>query len=167
MPTRDTRQSEPDNLHLPDELAERLSAMHDRRVFVPPDVDRAVLDAAEEHFGQERAVTRRLWLRFAGPIAAAAMIGLGVWVTWPGSGPKTVRPMPVVRGDADQNGTVDILDAFAIARVIDAGQSAPPGWDFNADGKIDHDDVTVVAGLAVSVSGDGDDEPFRGRGASS
>ncbi len=164
MSTRDTRQSEPDDLHLPDELAERLSAMQDGRVFVPPDVDRAVLDAASEYFGQEPAVTRRLWLRYVGPIAAAAMIGLGVWIAWPGMSPKTVQPKPVVRGDADQNGTVDILDAFAIARVIDAGQSAPPGWDFNADGKIDRDDVAVVAGLAVSVSGKADE---RDGGASS
>lgn len=149
MPTRDEHNPDTDNPHLPDELAQRLSAMHDGHLFVPPDTDRAVLERAREHFGVKPDTNRRLWLRFAAPLAAAAMIALGVWTVWPNAG----QPGQFVQGDADRSGTVDILDAFAMARVIDAGQPAPANWDMTGDGRVDREDVSAVAAIAVSLSG--------------
>jgi hypothetical protein len=145
---------------LPDGLAERLSAMHDAKLFVPAGVDDAVLARAREHFGQEPASRMRLWLRIAGPAAAAATIALGVWAVWPSVNQGQSGAVLAVAGDADGSGAVDVLDAFAMARVVDAGQPAPAAWDVTGDGRVNREDVSAVAAMAVSLSGD--DKPAGG-----
>lgn len=153
MPTRDEHNPDTDGLHLPDKLAERLSAMHDGRLFIPPDTDRAVMEQAREHFGVKPDTNRRLWLRFAAPLAAAAMIALGVWTVWPNAGTYEGETLHVVQGDADGSGTVDILDAFTMARVLDAGETAPAEWDLTGDGRVNRADVSAVTAIVVSLSG--------------
>lgn len=161
MPTRDGQHASPDEPRLPDELAGRLSAMHDRKLFVSSDLDDAVLARAREHFGEASpTVTRRFWLRIAVPAAAAAMIALGVWVAWPGGNHAQQSTIIAVAGDADGSGVVDVLDAFTMARALDAGQPAPPTWDVTGDGRVDRDDVSAVAAIAVSLSGN--HTPIRG-----
>jgi hypothetical protein len=51
--------------------------------------------------------------------------------------------------DLDQSGRVDILDAFAMARLIRDGGSGAP--DVNRDGRLDHLDIDLVAGEAVML----------------
>jgi hypothetical protein len=60
--------------------------------------------------------------------------------------------------DIDQNGRVDILDAFKLARHIESAGSAEEslslrkqGWDINGDGLVNHDDVDTVAFAAVRL----------------
>ncbi|MCA9294515.1 MAG: hypothetical protein KDA20_11950 [Phycisphaerales bacterium] len=62
-----------------------------------------------------------------------------------------LQPDPL---DVDGNARVDILDAFAIARGVQAG-NAPASWDVNGDGAVTQADVDVVAHAAVSLSGKG------------
>lgn len=52
--------------------------------------------------------------------------------------------------DIDENGTVDILDAYALARRLENGDSSGP-WDFNRDGQLNEDDVRLVALDAVML----------------
>ena len=54
--------------------------------------------------------------------------------------------------DIDGNGRVDILDAFTLARHIEARQPAEAMWDFNGDGLIDRRDVDTVALAAVRLN---------------
>ena len=52
----------------------------------------------------------------------------------------------------DRNGRVDILDAFRLARSIEARGEADPQWDLNSDGRVDKDDVDLVASAAVRLN---------------
>jgi hypothetical protein len=52
--------------------------------------------------------------------------------------------------DIDENGTVDILDAYAMARRLESGESADT-WDFNSDGQLDESDIQLVAFDAVML----------------
>lgn len=54
-------------------------------------------------------------------------------------------------GDVDGNGLVDIRDAFAVARAIQAGHTTVPEWDRNGDGKVDGADVDLIALTAVTL----------------
>lgn len=154
MPSPDDPNSQPNDLRLPEELADRLSAMHDARLFVPPDIDRAVLAKARARFGVAPENRGRRWLRFVAPVAAAASIAIGVWAVWPSAtSPGGGSPIIIIAGDIDHSGSVDILDAFTMARRLDAGQPTPADWDMTADGRVDRADVSVVTAIAVSLSG--------------
>ena len=54
-------------------------------------------------------------------------------------------------GDLDDNGSVDILDAYALAKRIDAGDSAK-AYDFNGDHQIDQQDIDWIAKQAVTLN---------------
>ena len=53
--------------------------------------------------------------------------------------------------DIDQDGRVDILDAFALARHIESPRETVGEWDMNGDGTVDRADVDVIARAAVSL----------------
>ncbi len=58
------------------------------------------------------------------------------------------------RGDIDGNGTINILDALALARAVEAGEqpgAARNEWDMNSDGRIDASDVSAIAIASVSL----------------
>ncbi len=48
--------------------------------------------------------------------------------------------------------TVDILDAFTLAKHIESKQPTEAMWDFNSDGLIDRRDVDTVALAAVRLN---------------
>ncbi|XAM01380.1 dockerin type I domain-containing protein [Phycisphaeraceae bacterium D3-23] len=60
-------------------------------------------------------------------------------------------------GDLDLSGTIDILDAFALARAIEDDDPAARSRasDFNRDGKVDLQDADWLATQAVSLRRDG------------
>jgi Dockerin type I domain len=166
MPLQDN--PNPDETRLPDELADRLSTIHDPQLFVPPDIDQAILAKARVKFGVTDRQTGRPWLRLAAPLAAAASIVLGVWIVWPSTTTPLISPPIAIVGDIDQNGSVDILDAFALARHIDAGQPTSANWDITADGQVDRADVLAITTIAVSLSGKSRDaNPGAGGGGAS
>jgi len=153
MPIRDDPESQADDLYLPDDLVDRLSQMHDGRLYIPSDADNTVLSEARTHFGVTPEQPQRRWLYWAAPVAAAAAVVLGFWsVFQPEGGPPVNQPFALV-GDADQSGAVDILDAFVIARSLDNNLFVPAQWDVTGDGRIDRDDVSAVTTIAVSLSG--------------
>jgi len=130
---------------------------------VPPDVDRAVAEAARRHLAPR---PRRLWwLRWTVPATAAAAILVAATAWWFASTPTPSVPFgaeapkaeglaqaSLVQADIDENGTVDILDAFTLARHIEAEHPSETRWDLNADGLVDRRDVDVVALAAVRLN---------------
>ena len=60
------------------------------------------------------------------------------------------RVTELAKEDLDQNGQVDILDAFFLAKQLRQGQ-ADAAWDLNQDGRIDQVDVEHAAMLAVKL----------------
>jgi len=55
------------------------------------------------------------------------------------------------REDVNRDNTVDILDAFALARQIEGAQVVPAAYDFNNDGIIDRAEVDWVARVSVKL----------------
>ncbi|HLF12028.1 MAG TPA: hypothetical protein VJA26_12510 [Gammaproteobacteria bacterium] len=99
---------------LPDEIVTRLRRSDRSQPIVDPRTDRAVLEQARAYFAarpERRSIAgRRPW---AVGLAAAAMIVVALLV---------VRPIDQLgffggRDDVDGSGRVDILDAFALARL--------------------------------------------------
>ncbi len=146
--------------HVPDdrELAELEALLGDelRAATAPPaarapeEVDRAVLAVIGQRAAQVRRRLarrrRRLWPVWTA--AAALLLAAGIWAL----ATRLHAPRRAGPGDIDGSGTVDIVDAYLMARRMEAGEQPDPGWDFNSDGRVDRGDVNALAGRAVSVS---------------
>ena len=131
-------------LEAPAKLVSVLRQLPSEKIFVPPTIDEAVLRAARTHFSPARTPMFN-WLRFA-PWAASAMAVLLVAfliLQFPKPGAE------MLRGDLNGDGKVDILDAFALARKVEAGAATEASVDLNGDGKVDQQDVAVLAAQAV------------------
>ena len=114
------------------------------RVDVPAEVDEFMADAARmaaRRLGRRRVGRVAAWIA---PIAAAAAAALWLMAR------PTVRPE-----DVNADGRVDILDAFALARRLQASAGAQARWDFNHDGVVDAADVDWLARAVVSLGGHG------------
>ena len=147
------------------QFAADLAGLFGKTPTVPAGVDDAVMAMA-----RRRLAGRRLGriARWASAAAAAAAV---VMVTWVALGPswgvrarRAAAPAvdtcetPVdtsIPGhkDIDSNGRVNILDAFALARTIEATGERRREWDFNGDGAVNRQDADVIAMAAVSLKG--------------
>lgn len=111
--------TESESTELPIEVVEGLRRLDTSVAVLTPAVDRRVAEAAAAHFADrpERAYpTRRRWA-LAGTLAASLAVGVFLVRTQIGTEP------PMVAGDIDGSGVVDILDAFALARMSDTAAS--------------------------------------------
>jgi hypothetical protein len=91
--------------------------------------------------------------------AAVILVGVSLWWLQAGSGTQTApeaQPQALAiaqeQADIDRNGKVDILDAFTLARHLEADRPTDAMWDFNGDGLIDRRDVDMVALAAVRLN---------------
>jgi hypothetical protein len=137
-----------------DRLRRDLRGLFEPPGTVPARVDKIILDQAKQRLAKPRRLIVRLrWA--AGIAAAAAVVTIGVILLNPQSAirnPQSVGPVLAGgRADVDANGRVDILDAFRLARSIEARDPVAPQWDLNGDGRIDQDDVDLVASAAVRL----------------
>lgn len=144
----------------PDDLAELGRDL--RRLYQPPvevgaDTDAAIRAALRSGFAKtrrKRLVLTRRQAPFAAVAAAAAVVVFVIWLAT--LGPPSPPPQPAVArtdaADLDQNGTVDILDAFDLARRLEAGEAIDAALDLNRDGAIDALDVDRIALRAVSLT---------------
>ena len=136
-------------------------------VPVPPEVDAAVLAVARTHLRATRrpAVLARIG-RWAAGVAAAAAVTIAVLLAWPDGAPQTderamvaesaddVTPTDVVMpGDIDGNHTINIIDAYRLAKLIERGIATNAMHDINADGVVDQRDVDAIAQHAVTLPG--------------
>jgi hypothetical protein len=155
---------------LPDALAADLRTIYAPRTDVPREIDAAVLREARAGFARRRRF--RLALRAATVTAAAAAVILAFAIPMlMKSAPQHVGPAPITtdtkmlmvappsqREDVDHDGKVDILDAFVVAKLIEARGQLDRTYDINGDGRIDGADVDRIAMAAVDTSASADDE---------
>ena len=132
---------------LPDPLEADLARLYRAEVRPSPAVDQAILSRARAHAaGRKRALLLR---RVAGAAAAAVLIAAAlipaVHHTRGPARPAVAQHAHDVTGD----GVVDIRDALALRRSIDAGGAN--ARDVNGDGAIDQRDVDAVAMTAVRL----------------
>jgi hypothetical protein len=140
-------------LKAPPRLIAALKQLPREKVFVPATLDEAILRNARQQLLPARA--RELpgfrWSRFmpwlAGAAAAAVLLVLTVLPLKQISEPQVAE----VRQDLNGDGVVDILDAFVLARDLDAGRMPAPSADINGDGRIDHQDVENLVEMVVRL----------------
>lgn len=126
------------DLEAPPRLVTDLRSVYRGPVEVSAEVDQKVKRAAWRHFAARRRARVAQSLL---PLAAAAAVTLAIL-------PFSRRSL---RGDLDDNGVVDILDAFALARRMEAAEVLTVQWDTNGDGRVDQADVDFTAAAAVSL----------------
>ena len=136
-----------DEALFPGKLADALGHAYRPTAGVPSEVDDAVLWAARQHFARQHR--RQLVLRWgsAGAVAAALIVAVTLALH-----PPTTQPQSPValRGDLNGDGRVDIVDAYLLAKALDARKPVPEA-DFCHDGTVDQRDVQLLAQAAVSL----------------
>ena len=136
---------------LPGPLADDLRRLYRADVTPSPLVDQAILNRARAHVaGRKRT---GLLLRVAG--AAAAVVLITAVLMPPlkqarrSARSPVARQVPVQVSDINADGAVDIRDAMALQRSIDAGRAS--AHDINGDGVTDKRDVDAIAMSAVRL----------------
>jgi hypothetical protein len=151
---------EHDDPAIPEDLRQAVKAIHEPPAGATGRIDAAVLHAAGTRAAAIRQ--RRMRLRTAawggwGSLAAAAGLAMAVWVWGPARwtpGPTPVPPRTALAPkDINGDGRVDILDALALARIVEGLTEGQPAtaWDFTGDGTVDQRDVEAVAAAAVRL----------------
>jgi hypothetical protein len=143
------------DVEAPSRLSEAFQAAYQHRVGVPSGVDEAILAAARARF--DRRQRTRLLVRWTGAVAAAAAAIIVIVLILPhrNTAPVNTAVAKTVKGDIDQSGQLDILDAMTLARHLRASDPPQPAWDVNGDGKADQKDVEALAAAAVNLNQQG------------
>ena len=143
------------DLRVSQKFSEDLNILFKPQFSIPPEVDRAVLDRAHQHFTPKHWGHRILQHISVWRIAAAAaviILAFSLNLTQE-SGPSTSQSLlgEVRAVDIDENGRVDILDAFKLARYVESAERTEKKWDINGDGLVNSNDVDLVASAAVRL----------------
>ncbi len=143
------------DLRVSQKFSEDLNILFKPQFSIPPEVDRAVLDQAHQRFTQKHWSHHILRHISIWRIAAAAAI-----IIFAFSLNLTQKPEPTTSqsllvearaADIDENGRVDILDAFKLALYVESAERTDKKWDFNGDGLVNSNDVDLVASAAVRL----------------
>ncbi len=149
-------------------LSADLAKLTQSHIFAPPHVDTHILATAADHLQTiQRPASSATstdahpifsW-KFSAAISAAAAAAITILVLLspfsnnisPQIPVANIQPLPE---DINEDGSVDILDAFTLARQIrNSTQSLTA--DLNNDGSVDNADVELITQRAVSLSGGG------------
>ncbi len=118
-----------EELDLPGELIEGLARSDKAVAVLSPEADRRIAEAARVHFGVRPSrgapTAKRRWA-MAGSLAASLLVGVLFWRTYTPVDPPELMVATVARipNDIDGSGAVDILDAFALARMERGNRTA-------------------------------------------
>jgi hypothetical protein len=135
----------------PRKLVAALKEPPARRVFVPPAMDRSILDAARKHLAARPAhragIPGVFWNLRMWPVVASTCLALAGFVY------LLTRPETpgFAREDLNRDGQVDVLDAFQLARGLKSGETSAAASDLNGDGVVDGRDAEVIAVRAVKL----------------
>jgi hypothetical protein len=148
----DKRTDNQPDASLPDALVGDLRRLYEPTTPVDRERDRQILAAAGQILAETSPSKRRIptWASLAAAAAVAAMIGVNLFLP---SSPSSIDPILTAttqHPDLDGNGTIDILDAFALAREVEAGHNLEH-LDMNHDGQVDQADIDRIAQQAVAL----------------
>ena len=110
-----------ESIELPSALIEELKRQDKAVAVLTPAVDRQVSEAASAHFARRRKKSRPIARRWALTGTLAASLLVGVFLVRMQS---ELEP-DMLANDIDGSGVVDILDAFALARMAAGSGQAP------------------------------------------
>jgi hypothetical protein len=135
-----------EELQAPPRLVEALRQASAERIFVPPTIERTILKAAERQLSPSQP-NRKCWWWKALATASAIMVAFALIMTqWQHS-----NKGPFAAEDLNQDGNLDILDAFTLARQLKQGISPNENLDLNSDATIDDKDVAIIATHVVKL----------------
>ncbi|MDY7108289.1 MAG: dockerin type I domain-containing protein [Planctomycetota bacterium] len=136
------------------EMGRDLRRLYGPAVNVPADEDAAIRAAVRRGFAERRRTRLVVTRRLAPFAAAAAAVLFVIWLAMPrpSSPPPESIAVETEPADFDGNGRVDILDAFHLARRLEAGEEVDSTLDLNRDGAVDARDVDRIALRAVSLT---------------
>ena len=143
MQRNDDRELDETQLQGSPGLTEDLKRLYGVDLQVPGEVDRVVSTMARRHFAAGKPRRRAARWTWGAAAAAAVLVAVLCYPQFYGAAP--------VRGDVDGSGEVDILDAFALARMIREKPVESTTWDMTNDGLVDQGDVDAVAMVAVKL----------------
>ena len=118
---------DPESIELPSDVVKGLKRLDTSVAVLTPAVDRRVSKAASAHFAQRPDSTRpaaRPWA-LAGTLAASLAVGVFL------ARMQGELEPALLANDIDGSGVVDILDAFALARV-NGGSGETPQAEIDA-----------------------------------
>ena len=145
----------------PAKLVTDLKGLHKEHIFVPPKVDQSILNAAREHLGEtsrepvEQEAATQPWIpQWAPWAAAAASLMLLLFLTLPGEKQPPISVAKISPMDINEDGQVDILDAFTLASRIEH-RTLEEKWDINGDGQVNQADVEEISDFAVKLEPEG------------
>lgn len=104
---------ETESIELPNDVVEGLKRLDKSMALLTPAVDGRVVDAAAAHFEERRDPRRPIRRRWAVAGTLAASLVVGVFLVRMQTGMESA----MLANDFDGSGAVDILDAFALARM--------------------------------------------------
>ena len=113
--------TEPESIELPSALIEELKRQDKAVAVLTPAVDRQVSEAASAYFARRPERSRPIARRWALTGTLAASLLVGVFLVRMQS---ELEP-DMLTNDIDGSGVVDILDAFALARMAGGLGQAP------------------------------------------
>jgi len=133
-------------------LSADLKAIFEPDISVPPEVDRAIMDRAYQQLIR-RQKKRRIFRWSACAAVAAVVIFVFTLDITRELAPTAFRSgiITAAKTDIDQNGSVNVLDAFQLARYIESTDRPNMKWDINGDGSVNRDDVDSVAFAVVRL----------------
>lgn len=135
-----------------EQFADDLRSLAGPLLMVPPSVDEQVLASARRQLALRRK-RRAIWSASAAA-AAVLVLSAGFLLALHLQRNDTAQPAQttVAREDVNSDGSVDILDAFALARIIEQKGAIRPEWDFTGDGAVTEADAKYLASSVVSLS---------------
>ena len=112
-----------------------LNTLFKPQFSIPFEVDRAVLDRANQHFTRKHwshHILRHISIWRIAAAAAVIIFAFSLNLTQK-PGPTTSQSLLVEARavDIDRNGRVDILDAFKLARYVESAGRTEKKWDIN------------------------------------
>lgn len=128
---------EPETVELPRDIVERLERLDRSVSMLTPAVDRQVREAAAAHFAERPDSERPASRRWAVLGTLAAILVAGAFLVRMQTGMEAT----LLANDIDGSGVVDILDAFALARMDGA-----PGSQAEIDALIR--DIVALDGMS-------------------
>ncbi|MFW9893986.1 MAG: dockerin type I domain-containing protein [Candidatus Thorarchaeota archaeon] len=138
-------------LRVSDKLSADLNNLYKTNMTIPPEVDRAIMDRAYQKI-IHRHKKHRIFRWSACAAAAVAVIFMLTLYIIRKPHPSAIRSdIVAAKTDIDRSGSVDILDAFQLARHIKSTDPPNMKWDINGDGFVDHQDVDSIAFAAVRL----------------
>jgi hypothetical protein len=143
------------DIEISPDFSSDLKTLFKPKFAIPPEVDRSILDKANEQFAPRHwghHILRHISIWRVAAAAAVIIFAFSLNLTQK-PGPTTNQSLLVeVRAvDIDRNGRVDILDAFKLARHIESTELIEKEWDINGDGLVNSSDVDMVASAAVRL----------------